>query len=311
MTALAPVAAALGALHAVGAAARGIALQDVRLDADGAPLLLAAGAAIETSAPTRAWRDASEAVARDVAAWRDVAEAVLDAAGAALPPAVETALAERDLAAAGEALLEAWPALPLALEPPRRAVELDPRAPMRRRDRSAAERSAGIGALWERVAALLDRALARGAARSVREPAAGAGAGRPSGAAAVLDRRRLRSGRARPRGRARGGGRRRPACALATGRGLRRTGTEQRSARTPATGPAVAVLRGSVARAAPECRVDAERRADADRRRGGRRAGRPGCGDGGAARGARGVPRRGRRGLPRRAARSGQPAAGG
>lgn len=183
VTALAPVAAALGALHAVGAAAGGIALQDVRLDADGAPLLHAAGAAIETSPPTRAWRDASEAVARDVAAWRDVAEAVLDAAGAALPPEVESALAERDLAAAGEALLEAWPALPLALEPPRRAAEPAPRTPLRRRERSAAERAAGIGALWERVAALLDRAVARGASGSAREllraPALAARAVRP------------------------------------------------------------------------------------------------------------------------------------
>ena len=38
VTALAPIAAALGALHAVGATAGGVTAQQVRLDADGAPL---------------------------------------------------------------------------------------------------------------------------------------------------------------------------------------------------------------------------------------------------------------------------------
>ena len=65
VTALAPVAAAVGALHAIGARAGALAAGAVRIDADGAPLIMAEGAAIETDRPTQAWRQASEGVADD------------------------------------------------------------------------------------------------------------------------------------------------------------------------------------------------------------------------------------------------------
>ncbi|MFJ6113507.1 hypothetical protein ACIQC8_05265 [Agrococcus sediminis] len=167
VTALAPVAAALAALHSVGAAVDGFGAQDVRLDPDGAPLLLAAGARVETARPTEAWRDASPAVAADVDAWRRLAATVVEAAGAALPAAVETALERRDLAAAGDALLAAWPGLPLALDPPPARGEAEHRAGARGGQRHGAglrrrDRAGGVDALWSRAALLLDRAAARG-----------------------------------------------------------------------------------------------------------------------------------------------------
>lgn len=163
VTALAPIAAALAALHAVGAAAGGVPAQAVRLDADGAPLLMAEGAAVEQSPPNPAWLESSAAVARDAAGWRALAETLLGAAGEPLPSEVERALADRDLAAAGAALLAAWPALPLALDAPRAAVAPRRPAAVRRR-----ERPDGMRAAWDAVAAALDRAL--GGATGARAP---------------------------------------------------------------------------------------------------------------------------------------------
>jgi eukaryotic-like serine/threonine-protein kinase len=151
VTAIAPVAAALGALHAVGAVLGGVAARDVRLDADGAPLLTAEGARIETARPSRAWREESPAVAADVADWRELALLLADACGRPLPETVERALEARDLAAAGAALLAAWPALPLVLEAAA-APSPAPRVRMRRR-----ERAVGFDAVWARVALLLER----------------------------------------------------------------------------------------------------------------------------------------------------------
>lgn len=150
VTALAPIAAALGALHEVGAVVGGVTAQQVRLDADGAPLLLGEGARTEAARPSRAWRDASPAVAADAAGWRALAETVLDASGVDVPDAVERALEARDLAAAGEALLAAWPALPLALEPPADASAA-PGARLRHRAQPV-----GADAVWARAALLLE-----------------------------------------------------------------------------------------------------------------------------------------------------------
>ena len=151
VTALAPVAAALAALHAIGAAAGGVTAQSVRLDADGAPLLTGEGAQVETERPTEAWGESSTGVAADVEGWRELALLLADACGRPLPIEVEAALERRDLAAAGAALLDAWPALPLALEPePSRPAPA--RARMRRR-----ERSEGVDAIWARLALLLER----------------------------------------------------------------------------------------------------------------------------------------------------------
>ncbi|WP_306231181.1 hypothetical protein [Agrococcus beijingensis] len=133
-------------------------LPDDRLDADGAPLLTAEGARIETERPSRAWRDASEAVAADVAGWRELALLLADACGRPLPAAVEPALEARDLAGAGEALLRAWPALPLTLDAPA-AVSSAPRPRMRRR-----ERAVGLEAVWARVALLLEALPSAGTA---------------------------------------------------------------------------------------------------------------------------------------------------
>ena len=182
VTALAPVAAALAALHGVGASAGGIVARDVRLDGDGAPMLVGEGARIETSRATQAWREASAGVAADATSWRDLAVAVLEAGGAALPEAVELALERRDLAAAGDALLAAWPALPLELAPA--AARASPaRARLRPR-----ERAVGVEAIWAGAALLAERLVAggeplaqrlRAAAASVRPSfwaAAGAGA---------------------------------------------------------------------------------------------------------------------------------------
>ncbi|WP_143103116.1 protein kinase family protein [Agrococcus baldri] len=156
VTALAPIATALGALHACGAIAGGCSASDIRLDPDGAPLLMAEGACIETERATDAWRESSEGVAADVAGWRQLALAVLETAGAALPDAVEAALGQRQLAAAGDALLTAWPALPLELDaaasPPS-----DARVRMRRRDRAV-----GVDAVWARLALLTELLAERG-----------------------------------------------------------------------------------------------------------------------------------------------------
>lgn len=150
VTALAPIAAALGALHAAGAAVGGVTAQQVRLDADGAPLLLGEGARVETARPSPAWRDASSTVAADAAGWRALAEAVLAASGTEVPGAVGRALEARDLVAAGEALLAAWPALPLALEPTVAA-----RAATGARVRHRA-RPVGADAVWARAALVLE-----------------------------------------------------------------------------------------------------------------------------------------------------------
>lgn len=158
VTALAPIAAALASLHQIGAIAGGCPAHAVRLDADGAPLLLWEGARIETGRPTEAWRAASTGVERDVEAWRRLAIAVLDAGGAALPAAVEHALAARDLAAAADALLAAWPALPLAPEPAARA-SAQPRAALVRRR----ERADGLAVVPARLALLLELLVERSA----------------------------------------------------------------------------------------------------------------------------------------------------
>ncbi len=153
VTALAPIAAALGALHAVGATTAGVTAQQVRLDADGAPLLAGEGARIEAARPTTAWRESSDGVAADADGWRALAETVLAACDATLPDAVEHRLAGRDLAAAGEALLAAWPALPLVLEPAAGAAPVQAARARRR------ERAVGIEAVWARAALLLERAV--------------------------------------------------------------------------------------------------------------------------------------------------------
>ncbi|MET4099998.1 hypothetical protein ABIB37_002235 [Agrococcus sp. UYP10] len=154
VTALAPIAAALGALHAVGATAGAVSAHHVRLDADGAPLLTGEGARVEAAKPSIAWREGSAGVAADADAWRSLAEAVLAGCGEALPDAVERAIAARDLAAAGAALLEAWPALPLALQPDVGAAV----ATTQRRRRIRAE---GLEAVWARAAVLLERVAGR------------------------------------------------------------------------------------------------------------------------------------------------------
>ncbi|MCR8671111.1 hypothetical protein NWP09_08155, partial [Agrococcus sp. HG114] len=105
VTALAPVADAIGALHAIGATAGAVTAQSVRVDPDGAPLLTGEGARIETERATAAWRESSDAVAADVAGWRALALLLADASGSALPDAVEAALDRRDIGEAGAALL--------------------------------------------------------------------------------------------------------------------------------------------------------------------------------------------------------------
>jgi eukaryotic-like serine/threonine-protein kinase len=157
VTALAPVASALAALHALGASAGGCDAHDVRLDGDGAPMLLAEGAAIETERPTLAWREGSDGVAADVASWRALADAVLGAAGERLPTEVEHALEHHDLAAASAALLAAWSALPLALEA---AAAPDAAAPVPGRMRRR-ERPAGLDRVLSRVALVAERAVER------------------------------------------------------------------------------------------------------------------------------------------------------
>lgn|GEM_PF-6930315 len=154
VTALAPIAAALGALHAVGATAGAVSAHHVRLDADGAPLLTGEGARVEASRPSIAWREGSAGVAADADAWRSLAGAVLAASDETLPDAVERAIDLRDLSAAGSALLEAWSALPLALEPDDGAAV----ATTQRRRRIRAE---GLEAVWARAAVLLERVAAR------------------------------------------------------------------------------------------------------------------------------------------------------
>ncbi|WP_456515870.1 hypothetical protein [Agrococcus sp. UYP33] len=154
VTALAPIAAALGALHAVGATAGAVSAHHVRLDADGAPLLTGEGARVEAARPSIAWREGSAGVGVDADAWRSLAEAVLAACGEALPDAVERAVAARDLAVAGAALLEAWPALPLALEP-------DVGAAVATTQRRRRLRPEGLEAVWARAAVLLERVAGR------------------------------------------------------------------------------------------------------------------------------------------------------
>ncbi|MCH1882999.1 hypothetical protein [Agrococcus sp. ARC_14] len=173
VTALAPIAAALGALHAGGASAGGCAAHDVRVDADGAPLLVGAGAQIETARPTAAWREGSAGVAADTAGWRQLAVALLEAGGSALPVGVERALEQRDLAAAGDALLAAWPGLPLELDAPAAALPSTERVRMRRR-----ERAVGVEAVWARLALLTERLVALGGP-SVQRFVAAAAAVRP------------------------------------------------------------------------------------------------------------------------------------
>lgn len=238
VTALAPVAAALAALHAVGAAAGGVTAQAVRLDADGAPLLMAEGAAVEQSPPTTAWRESSAAVARDAAGWRALAETLLDAAGEVLPSEVERALAARDLAAAGDALLAAWPALPLALEAPRAVAA--PRRPTAVRLR---ERPDGMRAAWDAVAAALDRAL--GGATGARAPSGAMALLRSP--AALLRRAPAALRAVRPRfWLAAGAG----AAALALAGGLASTADGSSAAAPPEPTPTVVATPPSVAAAA-------------------------------------------------------------
>lgn len=158
VTVLAPVAAAIGALHARGATAGAPAAAAVRIDDDGAPLVTGEGAAIETDRPTDAWRESSAGVAADVAAWRALAEALLDAAGAELPERASAALERCDLAGAGDALLARWAGLPLQLEAPAPgAAAAVPRRAMRRR-----ERPEGVLARFaERAGTLADAVLGR------------------------------------------------------------------------------------------------------------------------------------------------------
>lgn len=162
VTVLAPVAQALGSLHDGGAAVGGFVAADVRIDADGMPLLLATGAAVETDRVTEAWRTASSRVAADVASWRLLAEATLEACGAALPPSAEAALQEARLAEAGEALLETWAALPLQLGVAGSAAAgadglRGLQAGRRGLARRPRERAAGLDALWARIALLAER----------------------------------------------------------------------------------------------------------------------------------------------------------
>ncbi|WP_146797146.1 hypothetical protein [Agrococcus baldri] len=166
VTVLAPVAAALGALHAIGASAGGCTAQDVRLDPDGAPMLLGEGARRETDRPTEAWREGSEGVAADVAGWRLLASAVLEAAGEALPEGVAAALDRRDLLAAADVLLASWPALPLELG------TLEPAAPAARARVRRRERAAGVEVVWARLALLAERLVERGGPAAQRLVAA-------------------------------------------------------------------------------------------------------------------------------------------
>lgn len=158
VTALAPIAAALASLHRNGACAGGCPAQAVRLDADGAPLLLGEGAHVETERPTAAWREESAGVAVDVAGWRQLALAVLEAGGAALPSAVDRALEQHDLAAAADALLAEWPALPLAPERAMQPTAASTRPALARRR----ERATGLGAVWARLALLIEVLVERG-----------------------------------------------------------------------------------------------------------------------------------------------------
>ncbi|WP_143143664.1 hypothetical protein [Agrococcus sp. Marseille-P2731] len=184
VTALAPIAAALGSLHAVGASAGGCSAADVRLDGDGAPMLLGEGARIETTRPTQAWLESSDGVASDVDGWRRLARAMLEMSGCALPAEVEAALVARDMAGAGAALLAAWSALPLTLAPSssaepwgsasaRRAAQ--PRQAVRMRDRG---RGGAVDALLSRLALAAERLVERGGPRASRI-AEGARAVRP------------------------------------------------------------------------------------------------------------------------------------
>lgn len=157
VTALAPIASALASLHRIGAIAGGCPAHAVRLDADGAPLLLGEGARIETDRPTEAWRAGSAGVAVDVESWRRLAVTVLEAGGAALPAAVEDALEQRDLAAAAAALLAEWQALPLAPGPAERTPAAPRPALVRQR-----ERAAGLAAIPARLALLLEAIVERG-----------------------------------------------------------------------------------------------------------------------------------------------------
>lgn len=161
VTVLAPVAQALGSLHDGGAAVGGFVAADVRIDADGMPLLLATGAAVETDHATEAWRSASARVAADVASWRQLAVATLEACGAALPPSAAAALQEARLADAGEALLATWAALPLQLgvaESGTAGAEgLRAGGAGRRLARRPRERAAGLEAVWARLALLAER----------------------------------------------------------------------------------------------------------------------------------------------------------
>ncbi|WP_413319747.1 hypothetical protein AA0Z99_04195 [Agrococcus sp. 1P02AA] len=172
VTALAPIAAALGALHAVGARAGGCTAGAVRLDGDGAPLLLGEGAQIETARPTQAWLESSEGVGADVDGWRRLLTAVLDACGRSVPERVDAALAARDMTGAGAALLAEWPALPLALPPLPTGTADAPadarhawsrqagsRQALRARDRG---RPSVVDALLARVALLAEAVVERG-----------------------------------------------------------------------------------------------------------------------------------------------------
>lgn len=140
VTLVVPVLEAVAALHASGATAGCLDLHAIVLDDDGAPSIVGAGAAQETTRPTEAWREASEGVAADCAALVALVDDLLTACDEQVPTAVRERLAARDAAGAATALLAAWPALPIARtrsepaaqrqERQRRRVRLDAAAPL-------------------------------------------------------------------------------------------------------------------------------------------------------------------------------------
>lgn len=165
-TLLAPIADALGALHASGVVGVRLDLHAISIDADGAPSLDARGARIESATPTTAWRDDSAAVATDCDALSGLATMLMEAAGTHMPADVSTALERHTARDAAALLLAAVPALPLrqGLAGPTPSTR-----PLRRQRSRRAEnqrsRSTGLR-LPTGVAAALDRGAA--AVRTVR-----------------------------------------------------------------------------------------------------------------------------------------------
>ncbi|QCR19379.1 hypothetical protein [Agrococcus sp. SGAir0287] len=169
VTVLAPVLAAVAALHDAGAHAGRIDLHAIALDEDGAPALVGAGAGIETRRSTDAWRGASPGVAADCAALAALVDDLLAAAGERTPEPVAAALERHEPDAAARALLAAWPALPL------QHARVEPAIARRGRERARVDDAASLPVRW------LQRALAQAA--TVRRPVWIAAAG---GAAALV-----------------------------------------------------------------------------------------------------------------------------